>query len=74
MRYALIITISVVGMVAFFALVKFMTYGVSSDFGWGFLAGGILFLFIGLGASHLEMKDRERKLIERLSSGSVRDL
>ncbi len=41
-----------------FAVIKFMVYGVSEDFGWGFLAGGFLMMAILLPYFHFDEKAR----------------
>jgi len=46
---------------AFAVFIRLMVYGVSEDFGWGFLAGALSFgLVVGIG-SHVEMKDQLAK-------------
>ncbi|MBB3772019.1 putative PurR-regulated permease PerM [Angulomicrobium tetraedrale] len=53
-----------------FAFIKFMVYGVSDDFGWGFLVGGLLAGVIAVLGMHVEMKDQLAKQREEL----LRDL
>ena len=51
-----------------FAFIKFMAYGISEDFGWGFLVGGLVIGAIVAVGAHIDMKDQLAKQREELSA------
>ena len=50
-----------------FYLIKFSTYGISQEFGLGFLAGAILIGSIVAIGAHIEMKDQLAKQRDELT-------
>ena len=54
-------------LIGLFALIKYAVYGISEDFGWGFLAGALLTGIICVLGMHVEMQDQLAKQREDLT-------
>lgn len=46
------------GMTGFYLLFHWLYFGISTDFGWGFIIGGLLFGLLVLAGEHIERKER----------------